>query len=125
MSKITAIILTVASVAILSALPVGCEGCRCDGEPEKQPAAPTTQPQAVQEPVREIQIDLDSAVSLGLSLEMGDLEPSTFATEDGRTGWAVRIPGGRPIATPTYSDGRLFVGGGYASHEFYCLDART
>jgi outer membrane protein assembly factor BamB len=37
----------------------------------------------------------------------------------------VRVPGGRPLATPAYANGRLFVGGGYGSHEFYAFDART
>src|SRR5262249_29806054 len=34
-------------------------------------------------------------------------------------------PGSRPIATPAYADGMIFVGGGYGSHEFYALDAET
>jgi len=37
----------------------------------------------------------------------------------------VRIPGGRPIATPAYDNGLLFVGGGYGSHEFYAFQADT
>ncbi len=41
------------------------------------------------------------------------------------TGWKLRIPGGRPLATPAYADGRIFVGGGFGSHEFYAVDAQT
>lgn len=52
-------------------------------------------------------------------------EPEPFKTEDGRTGWKLRIPGGRALATPAVVDGRLFVGGGFGSYEFYTLDART
>jgi len=37
----------------------------------------------------------------------------------------LRLPGGRPIATPAYADGMLFVGGGYGSHEFYAVDSET
>ena len=37
----------------------------------------------------------------------------------------MRIPGNRPLATPAYSNGRVFVGGGYGSHEFYAFDAKT
>jgi Ca-activated chloride channel family protein len=37
----------------------------------------------------------------------------------------MRIPGSRPIATPAYADGMIFVGGGYGSHEFYAIDAET
>jgi outer membrane protein assembly factor BamB len=52
-------------------------------------------------------------------------EPEKFKTEDGRTGWKLKIPGGRPLATPAVVGGKLFVGGGFGSHEFYVLDAKT
>jgi outer membrane protein assembly factor BamB len=85
--------------------------------------APTTQP------VKEIHIDMDQAVDVPLPELKTDLKPEAFNTKDGRQGWAVRIPGNRPLATPAYAvvDGRgmLFVGGGYASHEFYAFDAVT
>jgi Ca-activated chloride channel family protein len=49
-----------------------------------------------------------------------------FTTPDGRfTGWKSVIPGGRPLATPAVADGRVFLGGGFGSHEFYALDAAT
>jgi len=55
--------------------------------------------------------------------------PSTVliivGTPDGKAGWVLQLPGGRPIATPAYADGMLFVGGGYGSHEFYALDSET
>jgi len=54
-----------------------------------------------------------------------DFEAASFGTPDGRSGWVLRLPGGRPIATPAYADGMLFVGGGYGSHEFYALDSET
>jgi outer membrane protein assembly factor BamB len=40
-------------------------------------------------------------------------------------GWQARIPGGRPLATPAVVDGRVFLGGGFGSYEFYGLDADT
>jgi outer membrane protein assembly factor BamB len=53
-------------------------------------------------------------------------EPTPFAGTDGRpTGWKVTLPGGRPLATPAVVDGRVFVGGGFGSYEFYALDAAT
>src|SRR5262245_47287512 len=55
----------------------------------------------------------------------GDLRPIVFKTPDGKEGWAIKVPGNRPIATPAYADGLLFVGGGYGSHEFYAMDAKT
>ncbi|MBV9924044.1 MAG: PQQ-binding-like beta-propeller repeat protein [Acidobacteria bacterium] len=72
-----------------------------------------------------VQIDLGKAVKVSLPKTGEDLRPVSFKTNDGREGWVVRIPGGRPLATPAYSKGRLFVGGGYGSHEFYAFDAKT
>lgn len=39
--------------------------------------------------------------------------------------WKITIPGGRPLATPAVVDGRIYVGGGFGSHEFYAYDALT
>ena len=77
-----------------------------------------------QEPI-EIKIDLDRAVKVTMPRIEKDLKPVVLSTPDGKEGWVLRIPGGRPIATPAYADGMLFVGGGYGSHEFYALDATT
>src|SRR6266850_8323888 len=70
-------------------------------------------------------IDLSTAVNVNLPTPKHDLEAASFGTSDGRTGWVRRLPGGRPIATPAYADGMLFVGGGYGSHEFYAVNAET
>jgi Ca-activated chloride channel family protein len=43
--------------------------------------------------------------------------------KDDRKGWRITIPGGKPLATPAWADGKIFLGGGFGSHEFYCLDA--
>jgi outer membrane protein assembly factor BamB len=52
-------------------------------------------------------------------------EPSPFVSPDGRfQGWRVSIPGGRSLATPAVVDGRVFVGGGFGSYDFYAFDAR-
>jgi outer membrane protein assembly factor BamB len=40
-------------------------------------------------------------------------------------GWKVTIPGNHPLATPALGDGRVFLGGGFGSYEFYALDAVT
>ena len=76
-------------------------------------------------PAAPLQIDLDRALAVTLPRIERHLAPRAYATPDGRSGWVVSIPGGRPIATPAYASGRLFVGGGYGSHEFYCFDAAT
>lgn len=69
-------------------------------------------------------IDLSTAMNVNLP-EAQDLKTASFTTPDGKTGWVLRLPGRRPIATPAYADGMLFVGGGYGSHEFYSVDADT
>lgn len=70
-------------------------------------------------------IDLAAAMKVNLPDRKHDLEPVSFKTPDGKTGWVLELPGHRPIATPAYADGMLFVGGGYGSHEFYAVDADT
>jgi Ca-activated chloride channel family protein len=51
--------------------------------------------------------------------------PEAFTSKEGKKGWRVVIPGGKPLATPAYADGKIFLGGGFGSHEFYALDAKT
>src|SRR5229473_663864 len=70
-------------------------------------------------------IDLSKAMNVNLPAPGRDLEAVSFGTPDGKTGWVLGLPGGRPIATPAYADGMLFVGGGYGSHDFYAVDAET
>ncbi len=74
---------------------------------------------------KHIQIDLDKAVRITVPTLKNDLKPHKFKTPDGKECWALRITGGKPIATPAYWGGMVFVGGGYGSHEFYAFDART
>jgi outer membrane protein assembly factor BamB len=52
--------------------------------------------------------------------------PVRFQSKDAAIrGWTVSIPGGRPLATPAVVDGRVFLGGGFGSYDFYALDAET
>jgi len=45
--------------------------------------------------------------------------PTEFRSKDGtRKGWKVVIPGNRPLATPAVVEGKVFLGGGFGSHEF-------
>ena len=71
-----------------------------------------------------LKINLDNAIEVRLPAAQG-LKPVAFQTSDGKLGWVLRIPGHRPIATPAYAHGRIFVGGGYGSHEFYAFEAKT
>ncbi len=65
-----------------------------------------------------------NASSRGKLPQVADPTPFMDAAS-GRCGWHVRIPGGRPLATPAVVDGRVFLGGGFGSYEFYSLDADT
>jgi hypothetical protein len=52
--------------------------------------------------------------------------PQPWDSGDGvHRGWKLTIPGNRPLATPALADGRLFLGGGFGSYDFYALDAVT
>ncbi len=97
-----------------------------DSRPEVKTAA-TAPDKAADRPVKAsaLRIDLSKAMKVNLPATGRDFEAASFGTPDGRSGWVLRLPGGRPIATPAYADGMLFVGGGYGSHEFYALDSET
>jgi outer membrane protein assembly factor BamB len=57
--------------------------------------------------------------------KLPSVEPATpFQSPDGRfRGWKVTLPGGHSLATPAVVDGRVFLGGGFGSYEFYAFDA--
>src|SRR5687768_3612478 len=76
-------------------------------------------------PPKTSKINLGKAVEVKLPDNLPALKPAAFRTADGKEGWVVKIPGDRPLATPAYANGLLFIGGGYGSHEFYAFDART
>jgi len=84
----------------------------------------TTAAKAPDDAPKQVSIDLDKAIAVKLATG-ANLKPVAFRTTDGKDGWALRIPGDRPIATPAYADGKIFVGGGYGSHEFYAFDAQS
>jgi Ca-activated chloride channel family protein len=53
-------------------------------------------------------------------------DPVPFKSKDGKfKGWKVVLPGNRALATPAVADGKVFLGGGFGSHEFYAFDAIT
>ncbi len=53
------------------------------------------------------------------------LQPEAVTFTSSRTGWKLQIPGNRPLATVAYADDLIFTGGGYGSHEFYAIEAKT
>src|SRR5271163_1625753 len=49
-----------------------------------------------------------------------------WTSKDGKFhGWKVVLPGNHPLATPAVVDGKVLLGGGFGSYEFYALDAAT
>ena len=55
---------------------------------------------------------------------VGATERFTF---DGfQRGWFARTPGGQQaLLTPVYGEGKVYVGGGFSSHQLFAYDART
>jgi outer membrane protein assembly factor BamB len=50
--------------------------------------------------------------------------PTPFLSPDGRfRGWKVTLPDRRSLATPAVVDGRVFLGGGFGSYDFYAFNA--
>ena len=72
------------------------------------------------------QVPVQQQAAMGRRSEPHTPDPVPFRSKDGKiTGWKVAVPGGRPLATPAVADGKVFVGGGFGSHEFYAFDAAT
>ncbi len=61
----------------------------------------------------------------GSNRESKALDPEILSAPDGRLGWRVRIPGSRPLATPAVVNGRVYLGGGFGSYEFYSFHAEN
>lgn len=96
-----------------------------DGNSAPSSKGVQNQPGDPQAPPRTFEINFDTAKDLKIRLPKHDLTPTPFQTPDDKSGWVVSIPGKRPIATPAYYEGLIFVGGGYGSHEFYAFKADT
>jgi hypothetical protein len=79
--------------------------CACQQKTPPKGGPPAIPPGAATKPVKEVQIDLDKAVAVALPEIKENLTPVAFRTPDQKGGWAIRIPGNRPIATPAYADG--------------------
>jgi Ca-activated chloride channel homolog len=56
----------------------------------------------------------------------GDGAPQAFKDKNtGFAGWRVQLEPRQGVPTPAVSDGRVFVGGGFGTHDFFAFDART
>ncbi|MFK7986990.1 MAG: PQQ-binding-like beta-propeller repeat protein [Sandaracinaceae bacterium] len=53
-------------------------------------------------------------------------ETKRFTFDGFHRGWFARLPAGRQhLLTPVYGDGKVYLGGGFASHSLFAYDART
>jgi outer membrane protein assembly factor BamB len=78
-----------------------------------------------QQPEPTARLDLKTASACRVPAPVEPLQPERFETPDGKPGWVVKLPEHRPLATPAFGHGRLFLGGGYGSYSFYALDLLT
>jgi len=46
-----------------------------------------------------------------------------FNFDGGKRGWITALPERELLTSPAYADGRIFLGGGFSSHQFYALAA--
>jgi Ca-activated chloride channel family protein len=46
-----------------------------------------------------------------------------FEFDHGKRGWVTAMPSEELLVSPAFANGKIFVGGGFASHQFYALDA--
>jgi Ca-activated chloride channel family protein len=53
------------------------------------------------------------------------LELPKQAVQKTPTGFIVTLPSGAPVTTPAAYKGKVYVSGGFRSHEFYALDSKT
>ncbi|MFI5098261.1 MAG: PQQ-binding-like beta-propeller repeat protein, partial [Candidatus Acidiferrales bacterium] len=115
------------SVCVSLAVLAGMPGALSSGAGQAPKPEVAAAGKAAKESAKEIarRIDLSAAMVVSLPEPKRELEAAPFATQDGKSGWVLRLPGNRPIATPAYDNGMLFVGGGYGSHEFYAVDSET
>ncbi|MEN6448996.1 MAG: PQQ-binding-like beta-propeller repeat protein, partial [Thermoguttaceae bacterium] len=134
MKRIVAgLIFSVAAVVLL-----GWLGRAIGGEPQQKAAPPAAQEKELSPPVEKANNGSPNApansagppVQTLLTKQRGPAPsvaaPAAYASEDGKVkGWKVVIPGNRPLATPAVVGGKLFIGGGFGSYEFYAFDAKT
>lgn len=71
-------------------------------------------------------IPLHNATPIAIPKPVNPLTPTPFKPSPTKLkGWVIQLPGNHPICTPAYYHGKLYVGGGYGSYDFYAFDATT
>jgi Ca-activated chloride channel family protein len=68
---------------------------------------------------------MNSAAQDWRNPQEGTGSPIAFKDDTtGFAGWRIRMTGGRGVPTPAVNGDRLFVGGGFGSHDFYAFETR-
>ncbi len=78
-------------------------------------------------------VEDDGSARFGARLEVRDIRmphpprgaSARFNFGDGRRGWITAMPRAELLTSPAFHEGRVFLGGGFASHQFYAFDAYT
>ncbi len=48
---------------------------------------------------------------------------SRFDFDGGKRGWVTALPSEQLLTSPAFANGKIYLGGGFASHQFYAFDA--
>ncbi|RLB45322.1 MAG: hypothetical protein DRJ42_30170, partial [Deltaproteobacteria bacterium] len=73
----------------------------------------------------------DSSGSLGSRMQVREIRipspprgaTSRFNFDGGKRGWITALPSSQLLTTPAFFDGKVYLGGGFASHRFFAFDA--
>jgi Ca-activated chloride channel homolog len=110
------------TVGVAAAI-IGCWGIAAAEEPRGSPDA-SAKKTAKKAPISSASPVLRQANG-STTQRHRSVTPIHFTSKEGKRGWRVTIPGGQPLATPAVAEGKVFVGGGLASRDFFALDAET
>lgn len=104
---------------------------RADAESAKK-VAPLEKPALPDSPKKAPKQETASSLSAALRQAAEDrakrylaITPIAFTSKEGKKGWKARIPGSQALTAAAVADGKVFIGGGYRSNNFFALDAAT
>ncbi|MEO0324389.1 MAG: VIT domain-containing protein [Myxococcota bacterium] len=76
-------------------------------------------------------VDTEPGEDLGTRMEVRALRiprpgrggTQRFTFDGDKRGWIASLPSAQLLTSPAYADGKVFLGGGFASHRFFAFDA--
>jgi len=74
------------------------------------------------------EMNSDKYASPPTQFRVGHVKPKALdakAISVTATGFAIKLPSGAPIPTPTVYKGKIFVSGGFSTRDYFCFDAVT